>query len=186
MVDIAEMVKTSRRFYRGHNLADWAKAIPKTASVPAGFDSTLRQAEKARFTAAFAFPPFELQMGQLDALIDETARKPAPGLPDTQQYSGELFLADEWTKTANGKVLQRPDDLGPRTWGPYLLLFSPEPHAAAFGRTGRQIAEQFQARDWHGLTVPEYFVLSASFARCTATTASSRRRRTTNRRTGCG
>ena len=159
MPDVAEVVKASRRFYRDHDLRDWARAVPKGAVIPAGHDDALRQAEKAGFSEGFAFPPFALQMAGLEQLVDVTARRPAAGLPDTQQYSGEIFLADEWTRTANGRVLQRTDDLGPRTWGPYLLLFGPEAPTNAMGKTGRQIEELFHGRGWHGLTVPEYFVL---------------------------
>ena len=113
--DLAGWMQASRRFYRDHNLADWERAVPPDARLSPGQDATLRQAEKAGFTRGFAFPPFDLQRAQLDRLIDETARKPAP-LPDTQQYA-EPFLSDEWSKTPNGRVLQRTDDLGPRTWG---------------------------------------------------------------------
>src|SRR5437867_9546723 len=92
--DLAGWMQASRRFYRDHNLADWERAVPPDARLSPGQDATLRQAEKAGFTRGFAFPPFDLQRAQLDRLIDETARKPAP-LPDTQQYA-EPFLSDEW------------------------------------------------------------------------------------------
>ena len=96
-------------------------------------------------------------MQTLERLIDETARKPAP-VADNQQYA-EAFLADTWTKTPNGKVLQRTSDLGPREWGSYLCVFSPNPIQQAWGRTARQIAELFGTKGWSGLTVPEYLVL---------------------------
>jgi hypothetical protein len=159
MLDLTAAVKASRRFYRDHDLADWARAIPKGAAVPPSHDSALAQAEKAGFTLAFAFPPLALQMETLDWLVEATARRPAPQLSDSEQYSGDLFLCDEWSKTANGKVRQRTDELGPRTEGPYLYRFAPVPFATAWGRTGRQIEELFHARGWQGLTVPEYFVL---------------------------
>jgi hypothetical protein len=98
-------------------------------------------------------------MQALERLIDETARKPAPSLLDNQQYSGDVFLADTWTKTANGKVLQRLDNLSGREDYPYLLLYDPNPVARVWGRTGLQIADYFQEKYWNGLTVPEYFVL---------------------------
>jgi hypothetical protein len=96
-------------------------------------------------------------MAALDRVIDETARKPA-SVPDNQQYA-EPFLADAWTKTPNGKVLQRDGDLAEREWGPYLLLFTPNAVPQAWGRTGKQIAELLDAKGWRGLTVPEYLVL---------------------------
>jgi hypothetical protein len=74
-----------------------------------------------------------------------------------------VSLSDAWSKTPNGKVLQRDDDLGLRTAGPYLFLFSPEPYATAWGRTGTQIQELFHAKGWQGLTVPEYLVLQRHF-----------------------
>jgi hypothetical protein len=147
----------SLRFYTTHNLADWGDALPAAADLSNDRHDSLAQAAKHGFTSAFAFPPFAVQMESLSRLIDETARKPAP-VPDNQQYR-EPFLADDWSRIANGKVLQRTDDLGPREWGAYLLLFSPDPQPKAWGLTGKQIREHFQAKDWYGLTVPEYLVL---------------------------
>jgi hypothetical protein len=164
MLDVAACVKTSRRFYRDHELPDWAHAIPKDGAIRPPHDSALAQAEKAGFTIGFAFPPFALQLEQLEPLIEATARRPAAPLPDSQQYSGDVFLSDEWSRTANGKVLQRTDELGARTDGVYLYVFSPMPFATAWGRTGRQIQEVFYARGWQGLTVPEYFVLQRVFS----------------------
>ncbi len=103
-------------------------------------------------------------METLDDLIEQTVRKPAPGLADNQQYAFELVLSDTWSKEPNGKILQRTDDLGARLAGPYYLFFSPKPVHNAWGRTGKQIGEMFQAKDWQGLTVPEYFVLQRYFA----------------------
>jgi hypothetical protein len=161
MIDTSAALAASRRFLATHNLADWAETLPETLALSDDDRATLTDAAKHGFTAAFAFPPFELQMATLDRLIDETARKPAP-IPDNQQYR-EPFLADDWSKTANGKVLQRTDDLGGREWGPYLYLFSPNPIQKCWGLTGKQIREQFQKRDWRGLTVPEYLVLQRFF-----------------------
>jgi hypothetical protein len=149
------ILDSSRRFYRQHHLGDWSDALPGDAAAADPRDPAI--AAKHDFTQAFAFPPFALQMETLERLIDEMARKPAP-VPDNQQYV-EPFLADTWTKTPNGKVLQRTGDLGAREWGAYLLLFAPRPLAQAWGRTGRQIAELLQAKGWCGLTVPEYLVL---------------------------
>lgn len=151
MIDLTFSLETSRRFYRAHGLADWAEALPASCALT----------DKQGFTQSFAFPAFELQMASLDRLIDETARKPAP-VPDNQQYR-EPFLADDWSKTPNGKVLQRDDGLGGREWGPYLLLFSPNPIQKCWGLTGKQIREHFQTKDWIGLTVPEYLVLQRFF-----------------------
>jgi hypothetical protein len=149
--DLRAMLDASRRFCAAHGLADWAKALMSVdADAPTG-------AVPREFTAGFVFPPFELQMATLDRLVDETARKPA-AIPDNQQYR-EPFLSDEWSKTPNGKVLQRTDDLGGREWGPYLLLFSPNPIQKCWGLTGKQIREYFESKGWCGLTVPEYFVL---------------------------
>src|SRR5262249_45874182 len=121
-VDAQSVVVASARLYSRHNLAEWAEALPDMFVLT---DAGLATAAKHGFTAAFAFPPLELQMASFHRLIDETARKPA-AIPDNQQYR-EPFLSNEWSKTPNGKVLQRTDDLGGREWGPYLLLFSPNP-----------------------------------------------------------
>jgi hypothetical protein len=161
MLDVAACLIASRRFYRDHDLPDWARAIPRTPSL---HDSALAHAEKAGFDAAFAFPPFALQIEQMERLIEAAVHRPAEVLPDSEQYSGDVFLSDEWSRTANGKVLQCDDDLGARTDGPYLYVFAPRPFATAWGRTGRQIQELFHARGWQGLTVPEYFVLQRAFS----------------------
>src|SRR5262245_12747557 len=158
-IDVPQVLTVGRRFFELHHLADWAASLPTAPSYDC---TTLETAKKVGFTAALAFPPFELQMATLDRLVDETARKPA-AIPDNQQYR-EPFLSDEWSKTANGKVLQRSDDLGGREWGPYLLLFSPNPMQKCWGLTGRQIREHFEAKGWCGLTVPEYFVLQRFFS----------------------
>ncbi|MCI0637617.1 MAG: hypothetical protein L0Y72_08180 [Gemmataceae bacterium] len=126
-------------------------------------DDALAMAGKQGFSRGFAFPDFALQMATLDRLVEETARKPAPAVPDNQQYSTDPFLADTWTKTANGKVLQRNEDLAGREEVPYFLFFNPNPVASAWGKTGKQIRELFDLKGWQGLTVPEYFVLQRYF-----------------------
>lgn len=161
MIDLNRTLDASRRFYATHNLVDWIDAIPSSVALAAGELKSLAEAARHDFTSAFAFPPVALQMETLERLIDETARKPAP-VPDNQQYR-EPFLADDWSRTSNGKVLQRTDDLGPREWGAYFLVLSPNPQPKTWGLTGKQIREQFQAKDWHGLTVPEYLVLQRLF-----------------------
>ena len=161
MLDLEKILATSRRFYAQHHLAAWADALPTSLALGDTDGSTVSEAAKQGFTSALAFPPFEIQLASLERLIDETARKPA-SVPDNQQYR-EPFLADEWSKTPNGKVLQRLDDLGPREWGAYFYLFSPNPQPKAWGLTGKQIREFFQAKDWIGLTVPEYLVLQRHY-----------------------
>jgi hypothetical protein len=163
MYDFPVVVKTSRRFYKDHALASWAKAIPRHPTPTTDVETLLEQADKSGFRAAFAFPPFALQRQSFDRLVDACARQPSPLLPDNQQYRPP-FLADNWSRVANGKVLQREHDLGERTAGPYVLLFAQAPLANCWGKTGKQIAEQFQARGWHGLTVFEYLVLQRVFA----------------------
>lgn len=161
-MDLQRILKTSRVFYRDHALREWRAALPKKALVEQE-ETVLAQAAKSGFTQGFAFPPFALQLATLETLIEETVRKQAPGLPDNQQYGSELVLSDTWSKEPSGKILQRTTDLAGRDQGPYFLLFSPTPVQNAWGRTGKQINELFQAKDWQGLTVPEYFVLQRYF-----------------------
>jgi hypothetical protein len=161
-MDLQRVLKTSRIFYRDHNLADWRAALPKQARVDQE-ESILAQSAQSRFTHGFAFPPFGVQMTSMEQLIEESVRKPVEGLAENRQHTSELVLSDTWSKEANGKILQRGEDLGGREEGPYFLLFNPQPIANAWGRTGKQIRELFQAKDWQGLTVPEYFVLQRYF-----------------------
>ena len=160
MIDFSPILQASQRFFAAHNLVDWADALPATASLTDHDQATLASAARHGFTTAFVFPPFALQMETLDRLIDATARTPAP-VPDNHQYR-EPFLADDWSKTPNGKVWQRQADLGGREWSAYLYLFSPNPIQKCWGLTAKQIREHFEAKGWHGLTVPEYLVLQRS------------------------
>jgi hypothetical protein len=161
-MNLQQILKTSRIFYRDHSLGSWRAALPRTATVQ-NEEEVLAQAAKSGLTHGFAFPSFGLQMETLDLLIEETVRKQAPGLADNEQYSSELVLSDTWSKEPNGKVLQRTHELSGREDGSYFLLFAPRPVHNAWGRTGKQIAELFMAKDWQGLTVPEYFVLQRHF-----------------------
>jgi hypothetical protein len=161
-MDLQQLLKSSRIFYRDHQLRSWRANLPKRARVDR-METVLTEAVKSGFTLGFAFPPFGVQMESLAQLIEETVYKQALGLADNQQHTAELVLSDTWSKEPNGKILQRRDDLGGREDGPYLLLFSPRPVANAWGRTGKQIGELFRAKDWQGLTVPEYFVLQRYF-----------------------
>jgi hypothetical protein len=163
MYDFPAIVKASRRFYKEHDLAAWAKAIPRRPAPARDIEALLEQADKSGFHAGFAFPPFQLQQQSFDRLVDACARQPSPRLPDNQQYRPP-FLADNWSRVANGKVLQREHDLGERAGGPYIFLFADAPLTNCWGKTGKQIVEQFQARGWHGLTVFEYLVLQRVFA----------------------
>ena len=161
-MNLEYVLKTSRIFYRDHHLDEWRAAMPRKVLVP-DQENVVQQAVKNGFTEGFAFPPFAVQMADLDKLIEATVRKPALGLPDNEQYGPELVLSDTWSKEPNGKVLQRSDDLAGRADGPYFFLFSPKPCMNAWGRTGKQIGELFMSKDWQGLTVPEYFVLQRFF-----------------------
>jgi len=158
MYDFPALIRKSRRFYKDHNLNAWAKAIPR-APVPArDVEELLEHANQHGFSGGFAFPSFQMQMQSFDQLVDACARQPSPLLPDNQQYRTP-FLADNWSRVATGTVLQRDHDLGERTTGSYVLLFTTAPLTNCWGKTGKQIAEQFQARAWRGLTVYEYLVL---------------------------
>ena len=137
-MDLQQILKTSRIFYREHQLRDWRANLPKKAHVP-DEETVLGEAAKSGFTHGFAFPPFAVQMAALDQLIEETVRKQAPGLPDNQQYTADLVLSDTWSKEPNGQILQRLGDLAGRQEGAYFYLFSPKPVANAWGRTGKQI-----------------------------------------------
>jgi len=158
-LELSFILEKCRSFYKEHGLADWAEALPRRGNIAQADESKLVWAERAGWDELFAFPPFGLQMATLDRLIEEMARKHAAPLPDDQQYTEPPFLADETTKTPNGQVLQRTDRLGSRAAGPYLWVFSRVPVTNAWGRSGKQIAELLESKDWQGLTVPEYLVL---------------------------
>lgn len=163
MFDFPSVVRASRRFLADHGLRDWAMAIPRQPAPARDVENLLEQAQRSGFHEGFAFPPFALQWATFDRLVDGCARQPTPQLPDNQQYR-EPFLADNWTRVANGKVLQRTDELGERTAAPYVLLLGGRPLTNCWGKTGKQIGEQFHAKSWHGLTVPEYLVVQRVLA----------------------
>jgi hypothetical protein len=152
-----------RMFYKRHHLEEFADALPRDASLSDASRQIVAFGVRSGFFCVFPFPPFDLQMTHFERLVEETAHVGAEELPDNQQYRAP-FLADDWTKTPNGKVIQRRKRLAGRESGPYLLLFSPEPQTNCWGKTAKQIEEQFQARAWQGLTVPEYLVLQRVFA----------------------
>src|SRR5471030_2917507 len=124
MYDFAALVKGSRRFCREHGLAGWADAIPRRPAPTTDVEALLEQAARSGFTEGFAFPPFSTQMADFDRILDGCARQPALGLPDSSQYR-EPFLADNWSREPNGRVVQRTTDLGDRDH-PYVFLFSPK------------------------------------------------------------
>ncbi len=162
-MDLQQILKSSRIFFRDHDLRPWRAALPKTAQLDRE-PEVLADAARQGCTLGFAFPPFELQMASLAQLIEEMAHKRSPALPDNQQFTAAPVFSDAWSKDPNGKILQRMDDLGGRTDGPYFMLFSPKPVTNAWGRTGKQIIELFQAKGWQGFTVPEYLVLQRHFS----------------------
>lgn len=157
-LNLHPILRASRTFYREHDLAPWADAIPDKATASDADAERLLWAEKAGWTEAFAFPPFALQMETLPCLIEATARKQAAQLSDDQQYAVPPFLADTMTREANGRIVQRTTDLAGRET-PYLLIYSRGPITNAWGRSGRQIVELLDSKDWRGLTIPEYLVL---------------------------
>lgn len=162
-MDVKEILKTSRRFYRDHNLDDWRQKMPKKVQLAPEAEKVHQEAQKLGLVRAFAFPAFAVQKASLARLIDEMAHKPALSLAENQLYLDEPILADSWSKTPNGKILQRGDDLDVRCDGPYLLLFAERPAQNAWGRTGSQILDLFHAKGWHGFTVFEYLVLQRFF-----------------------
>lgn len=162
MYDFPAILRVSRRFYKDNGLAAWSKTIPKIPYPSRDVEAILEQAAQHGFDTGFAFPPFELQERTFDDLVDACARQPSAKLADNQQY-GPPFLADSWSREANGRVTQRRHDLGERA-SPYVLLLTTAPLGNCWGKTGKQIAEQFHARGWHGLTVYEYLVLQRHFA----------------------
>src|SRR5688572_28586299 len=123
-LDITLILEESRAFYQGHGLIDWAQALPRKGALAAEEEAKIVWAERSGWDEILAFPPFERQMGALDRVGEETARKPAPGLRDDHQYSHEPFLADLWTRTANGRVSQRKNDLAGREQGAHVFVFS--------------------------------------------------------------
>jgi hypothetical protein len=162
MYDFPAIVKTSRRFYKTHDLADWARAVPRSPTPAGDVEPLLEHALAHGFTTGFAFPPFDVQRRSFEKLVDACARQPSALLQDNQQYRPP-FLSDNWSREPNGRVLQRDTDFGERN-ASYVFLFTTRPLANCWGKTGKQIAEQFHAKGWHGLTVYEYLVLQRVFA----------------------
>jgi hypothetical protein len=157
--NVHPILEASRAFYKAHGLSDWAEQLGAAGTMSEADAAKVIWAEKNGWTEVVAFPPFATQMADFERLLHETARKPAPHLSDDQQYHTEPFLADDWTKTANGRVLQRRERLGQRESGPYLLLFGLDPPVSAWGRNGKQLAALLESKGLEGLTAPEYLVM---------------------------
>jgi len=161
-VEFAETLSVSRTFYREHNLSSWAAALPKKPRLATGADDVLAYADRCGFDFGFAFPPFSIQYGDLDKVIEETLRKRAPGLADDNQYS-QAYISDNWDKIPNEKVVQRTGELGPRMEGAYILLMSRSADKAVFTKNGKQMVSHLESKNWTGLTVLEYLVLQRYF-----------------------
>src|SRR5262245_46224354 len=95
-MDLTEILKASRRFFREHNLDDWRRSTPKKVHLGPDAELTRELARKSGFQRGFAFPPFDLQMASFERLVDETARKPASILAENQQYAHEPVLSNSW------------------------------------------------------------------------------------------
>ena len=72
-MDLRQILKTSRIFYRDHNLPKWRAELPKKARID-DEENVVGQVVKSGFTHGFAFPPFTVQIANLDDLIEETVR----------------------------------------------------------------------------------------------------------------
>ena len=110
--ELATILDTSRRFYRQHNLADWAEAV---RDVPVSTDdlAEISRAGKQGFTAGFVFPPFDLQIPTLDRLIDETARTPSAMWPqDITTRSTPWRRSQSSMKPMNGRSTRGTTGLG--------------------------------------------------------------------------
>ncbi len=151
MLDVADSARASRAFYRRHHLAELADLIPKKPTVSS---SLVEFGIRSGFYCAFAFPGWQALQTHFERLVEQTARVGSDRLADNQQYRPPVLT----------NVVQRENGLAGRENGPYLLLFSPAPQENCWGKTAGQIEEQFQARGWQGLTVPEYLVLQRVFA----------------------
>ena len=134
-------------------------AILGAGRLPAfDVETLLEQAARSGFTEGGSSRRSPCRDGELRSCRQRL--RPSTGPRSARQCAQyrEPFLADNWSREANGQVVQRTTDLGYRD-RPYVFLYTPKFLANCWGKTGKQIGEQFSAKGWRGLTVPEYLVL---------------------------
>ena len=101
------------------------------------------------FDKAMILPPAEVQGRSIDAVIEQTAKKPHTGLSDPDQYTNPYV--DDSAKQAQTR--NRPVKA-------YMLMYQSKPvPQKTKGKTPDQLEELFKQKRWNGLTVPEDFLL---------------------------
>jgi len=150
-INMEEVLKDSVGFYNTHDLKDLLKDLPQEIRLSARSEAKLRETMKDGFDKAMLLPKIESQAGQFDKLVTETATKPIPGLPETEQYTTPYI---DSTVKSSRQAANRPAGKA------YLLLYQSNPvPQETKGKTPTQLEPMFQAKKWNGLTLEEYMML---------------------------
>ncbi|MBI5077538.1 hypothetical protein HZB94_04120 [Candidatus Falkowbacteria bacterium] len=153
--DLEQIRQESREFYQAHNLEEFANALSEEIRLSPESEARLRKAMQNGFDRAIFLPGIELQRQNQDALIQELAANPRPGLPNQEQYTAPYI--NEVVKTER-ETKNRPQGKG------YLLLYNSgsipgSTKGKTFVSAKEKLDKLFGKGNWDGLTLEEYLVL---------------------------
>ncbi|MGH7601918.1 MAG: hypothetical protein ACREOI_36610 [bacterium] len=157
-MDLQNVLKASKDFYKSHQLEAWAKALPNSIKLNKEAESAIARAEELGLEQAMAFPDFKTQMAAIATVIAETAMQPVPGIPANPKFA-KVYISDDWAKEPSGRVYQARRGLDLREKGPYLLFYNLQNiPKQTVGKKGDQIAKLFTSEGWSGFTAPELLI----------------------------
>lgn len=157
-MDLQDILKASKDFYKSHQLEAWAKALPSSVKLSNEAELLLARAEALGLEQAMAFPDFKTQMAAIATVIAETAMQPVPGIPANPKFA-KVYISDDWAKEPSGRVYQARRGLDLREKGPYLLFYDLQNlPKQTVGEKGDQIAKLFKNEGWRGFTSPELLI----------------------------
>lgn len=148
-IDVRETMKFSKEFYQEHELQELADNLSEEIKFSAEAKARIKEALKMGFDRAMILPQTKVQRRSLNAVIEQMAKKPHPGLSD-QEQSGFLQI-DESAKQSQTR--NRPAKA-------YMLMYQSQPiPPETKGKTPDQLETLFQQKKWNGLTMSEYLIL---------------------------
>lgn len=149
-LDVREIFNSADKFYKEHNLQEFAASLPKDIKFSRDGEARIREALKMGFDKAMILPAVDVQIRSLDPLIEELATKTAKGsVPEPDQYTAPYV--DSTAKAS--QVRNRPSK-------GYMLLYQSKPvPPETKGKTANELETMFKQKKWDGLTLSEYLVL---------------------------
>ena len=157
-LDIRETWEASDKFYRSHNLAEFAANLPPDVKFSAEGEARIREALKMGFDRAVILPRAELQGQSIDQLVEQLADKKLSNLrdDDPNQYSQDAYFEDEGNPNDVKKAIPRNRPAGKS----YMVLYQSKPiPAETKNKNPDQLDALFTQKKWNGMTLSEYLIL---------------------------